>query len=298
MNYNILIRPLIGAGIGYITNWIAVKMMFRPLNPIKIGNFTLPFTPGIIPKNKPRLAETIGTTISKDLLTDEDIKNVLLSDSVKTEIKEKIINYLNNISEKDCSLEEFICNYIEKENFNRAVSNIENIVSTKIYNCVASANLGELISEQIEIAVKEKLKGSMLGMLGGNAIVSSFTSTISTKLDEYLNSNGKELISNLVNTELSKYTATPISETMSKLSDSGIDFVSLIMNIYETIVTKQISSLLKCINISQIITDKINNMDVLELEKLLLLIMKKELNALVNLGALIGFILGFLNLLF
>lgn len=298
MNYNILIRPLIGAGIGYITNWIAVKMMFRPLKPIKIGNFTLPFTPGIIPKNKPRLAETIGNTISKDLLTDEDIKNVLLSESVKSEIKEKIINYLNSISEKDCSLEEFICTHIEKEDFNKTVSNIENLVSTKIYNSVISANLAELISEQIEFAVKEKLKGSMLGMLGGNAIVSSFTSTISTKLDEYLNSNGKELISNIVNKELSAYTAAPVSEVMSKLSDSGIDFVCIIMNIYETVITNQISNLLKCINISQIVTDKINNMDVLELEKLLLLIMKKELNALVNLGALIGFVLGFLNLLF
>ena len=39
-------------------------------------------------------------------------------------------------------------------------------------------------------------------------------------------------------------------------------------------------------------------MDVLELEKLILTIMKKELNALVNLGAIIGFLLGLLNLLF
>ncbi|MBQ7411026.1 MAG: DUF445 family protein [Clostridia bacterium] len=298
MDYNILIRPLIGAGIGYITNWIAVKMMFRPLKPIKIGKFTLPFTPGIIPKNKPRLAETIGNTISKDLLTDEDFKNVLLSDSVKSEIKEKIINYLNGISEKDCSLEEFICTHIEKEDFNRAISNIEKLITNKIYNSVIEANLAGLIAEQIEIAAKEKLKGSMLGMLGGNAIISSFTSTISTKLDEYLNSNGEELVSSIVKKEISSYATKPVSEVMAKLSDSGIDFVSFVMNIYEKVVTEQISNLLKCINISQIVTDKINKMDVLELEKILLLIMKKELNALVNLGALIGFVLGFFNLLF
>lgn len=298
MDYNILIRPLIGAGIGYITNWIAVKMMFRPLKPIKLGKFTLPFTPGIIPKNKPRLAETIGNTISKDLLTDEDFKNVLLSDSVKNEIKEKIINYLNSIAEKDCSLEEFIFTHIEKDEFNRAISNIEKLLTNKIYNSVIEANLAGLIAEQIEIAAKEKLKGSMLGMLGGNAIISSFTSTISTKLDEYLNSNGEELISNIVKKEISSYATKPVSEVMAKLSDSGIDFISFIMNIYEKVVTQQISNLLKCINISQIVTDKINKMDVLELEKILLLIMKKELNALVNLGALIGFVLGFFNLLF
>ena len=45
MNYVLFIRPLIGSAIGYVTNWIAVKMLFRPLKPIKIGNFVLPFTP-------------------------------------------------------------------------------------------------------------------------------------------------------------------------------------------------------------------------------------------------------------
>ena len=88
MDYTIILRPLIGAGIGYITNWIAVKMMFRPLNPVKLGNFTLPFTPGIIPKNKERLAESIGDSISQNLLTEETLKNTLLSKDIKSKIKE------------------------------------------------------------------------------------------------------------------------------------------------------------------------------------------------------------------
>ena len=51
MNFlRLLAGPLIGAVIGYCTNYIAVKMLFRPLYPVKIGNWTLPFTPGIIPR--------------------------------------------------------------------------------------------------------------------------------------------------------------------------------------------------------------------------------------------------------
>ena len=57
MNYSLIIRPLIGAVIGYVTNWIAVKMMFRPLHEKKIGKFTIPFTPGIIPRNKDRILD-------------------------------------------------------------------------------------------------------------------------------------------------------------------------------------------------------------------------------------------------
>jgi hypothetical protein len=41
----ILAGPVIGAVIGYTTNYIAVKMLFKPLYPVKIGNFTLPLRP-------------------------------------------------------------------------------------------------------------------------------------------------------------------------------------------------------------------------------------------------------------
>lgn len=76
--------PVIGAVIGYCTNYIAVKMMFRPLHPVKIGKFTLPFTPGIIPKGKERLAKAIGAAVGKQLLTKETMEGVLLSDKMKS----------------------------------------------------------------------------------------------------------------------------------------------------------------------------------------------------------------------
>ena len=56
MDLTIIAGPLIGAVIGYFTNYLAVKMLFRPRREIKIGSKTLPFTPGVIPKGKPRLA--------------------------------------------------------------------------------------------------------------------------------------------------------------------------------------------------------------------------------------------------
>ena len=298
MNYTIFIRPLIGAGIGYITNWIAVKMMFRPLHPIKIGKFTLPFTPGIIPKNKSRLAESIGNTISNSLLTDNDLKNVLLSKNIKLEIKEKVINSLNSISENNSSLEEVICSYISQDTYSKTLFNIKSNLTSSIYNTIVEANLGDIISEQINIAAKEKLKGSILGLLGGNAIVSNITLEVPEKVNQYINTNGKKLICSMVEKEISKYTCKTLSEYATNIAASEIDLISIIMQIYEKLVNEKISSFLKTINISKIVTDKINDMDVLELEKMILLIMKKELNALVNLGAIIGFLLGFFNLLF
>ena len=298
MDYSIIIRPLIGAGIGYITNWIAVKMMFRPLHPIKIGKFTLPFTPGIIPKNQPKLAESIGNTISNNLLTDDDLKNVLLSDEIKNHISSSISNYLNSSNENQKSIQDLVCNYIEESKYLYVIDKVETNISSSIYNTVLEANLGNIISEQIEIAAKEKLKGSMLGLLGGNAIVSSFIPAINEKIDEYIQNNGQNLIQEMVKKELNNYTSKTLPEFSTSLKTLDFDISTIIINIYEKIVNDKISDLLKTINISKMVTEKINSMDVLELEKLLLKIMKKELNALVNLGALIGFVLGFLNLLF
>lgn len=298
MDYSIIIRPLIGAGIGYITNWIAVKMMFRPLKPIKIGKFTLPFTPGIIPKNKGRLAEAIGNTVSNDLLTDDDIKNILLSEDIKNKIKESINDYLNLASANETKLDTLICSYIPKENYDKALNTIKTTFANNIYNTVVEANLGNLIADQIQIAASEKLKGSMLGLFGGNAIISSITSSVSVKLEEYIKENGQDLISGMVEKELNKYTSKTTGELVSSIKSSDVDVVSILVSLYEKLITQKISELLKAINISKIVTDKINSMDVLELEKLILTIMKKELNALVNLGALIGFVLGLFNLLF
>lgn len=298
MDYSIIIRPLIGAGIGYVSNWIAVKMMFRPLHPIKIGKFTLPFTPGIIPKNQPKLAESIGNTISNNLLTDNDLKEVLLSNEVKEYILSNINLSFNKLKENQDSLKNTICKFIKENDYNATVSLIESNISSSIYKTVLEANLGTLISNQIEIAAKEKLKGSMLGFFGGNSIIDSFIPAINEKLDEYIKNNGKELTNNMVKKEIEKYSSLSISELSANLKNADFTFDDIVIACYEKLVDTKISDFLKTLNVSKIVSEKIKAMDVLELEKLLLDIMKKELNALVNLGAVIGFILGLLNLLF
>ena len=69
-----LYGPVIGAVIGYCTNYIAVKMLFYPRNEVKVWGHKMPFTPGAIPKGKPRLAKTVGNIVANTLLTEEDIR--------------------------------------------------------------------------------------------------------------------------------------------------------------------------------------------------------------------------------
>lgn len=299
MNYNLLIRPIIGAGIGYITNWIAVKMLFRPLNPVKIGNFTLPFTPGIIPKNKPRIAEAIGNAISQNLLTEESLRLTLLSEEKKAEIEANIKKSLERyMQENSITIKDFLCSNISEKNLVKIKENLSTSLSESIFSSIKDSNLGDIVSDQILIVANEKLKGSILGIFGGNKIISSLKPEITEKIDEYIDEHGEETINKMVNNEITKIEEENTANILIDMKQNNLDLTSIIMDLYEKIITEKLPHLLETINISNIVSNKINSMPTLELEKIILEIMKKELNALVNLGALIGFILGLLNLLF
>ena len=68
--------PVIGGVIGYFTNDIAIKMLFRPYRPLYLGKWRIPFTPGLIPSNQERLAKRISDTIMGSLLTPEELQNL------------------------------------------------------------------------------------------------------------------------------------------------------------------------------------------------------------------------------
>jgi uncharacterized membrane protein YheB (UPF0754 family) len=68
--------PILGGIIGYFTNDIAIKMLFRPYRAIYIGGRRIPFTPGLIPRNQERLAKNISNTIMGSLLTPEELQNL------------------------------------------------------------------------------------------------------------------------------------------------------------------------------------------------------------------------------
>ncbi|HAX75333.1 MAG TPA: DUF445 domain-containing protein, partial [Cyanobacteria bacterium UBA11372] len=68
--------PILGAIIGYFTNDIAIKMLFRPYRAIYIGKRRLPFTPGLIPANQERLAKRVSDTIMGSLLTPDELQKL------------------------------------------------------------------------------------------------------------------------------------------------------------------------------------------------------------------------------
>ena len=87
MDYRLLLHPLVGSVIGYVTNFIAIKMLFRPRRAYYILYHRIPFTPGIIPKNQARLASGTARAITHSLLDQQTFENTLLSEDILLQIK-------------------------------------------------------------------------------------------------------------------------------------------------------------------------------------------------------------------
>lgn len=286
-----LVAPLIGAMIGYCTNYIAVKMLFRPLKPVKIGKVTLPFTPGIIPKRKPALARAIGNMVGKSLIGKEEIKSILSSDTMQNAVVLSISSAIeNNLNEK--SIKEIVGLVTDEEGYENKKQYAVDYVSKRIVEGVKSIDIAEIIVKEGSAAVKNM--GGMLSMFINDSMIGSFAGPIGTKVEEYISTNGVELIKSKVEVEISNIEEKHISELINV--DNEEYFRSIIGEMYEKMLDKEIDHIVNAFDICSIVEKKINDMNVIELEQLIMSVMKSELSAIVNLGALIGFVLGLLNL--
>ncbi|MEM1251444.1 MAG: DUF445 family protein [Cyanobacteria bacterium P01_H01_bin.21] len=93
----LFVPPIAGGIIGYFTNDLAIKMLFRPYRPIRVFGQQLPFTPGLIPSNQSRLAKRIADTIMGSLLTPEELQR-LAKRLLKTERMQGAIRWLLDLA--------------------------------------------------------------------------------------------------------------------------------------------------------------------------------------------------------
>lgn len=292
---NILASPVVGSVIGYFTNYIAVKMLFRPLNPVKIGSFTLPFTPGIIPKRKAELGKAIGNTIGNTLFTKDDLTKIFLSEEIKSAVTDKIMLKINAV--KDNSLKEIFQNLVNEARYSELKEKLVEFVTLKLINNAEKINLGKIIASEAGKAVKEKLQGNiMLAVLVNDKLIDSFTEPMAEQINSYISENGNDLLIPLVANEISVLEEKQISAILSSVNFSDDTFKNTFSKLYDKLVEENLGNIIQNININSIVEEKINAMNVMEIEKMVLSVMKNELDSIVNLGAVIGFLIGIINI--
>lgn len=103
-----LAPPLLGAIIGYVTNRIAIRMLFRPLRPWRMFGLRIPLTPGIIPAKRGELAARMGEMVGSHLLTGEDVRQTLERPGFRTELKSAVDQKLTAFLDKDLGTVEML----------------------------------------------------------------------------------------------------------------------------------------------------------------------------------------------
>ncbi len=320
----IIIPILVGALIGYCTNYIAIKMLFRPQKPIYVFGKKLPFTPGVIPKNKSRIAAAVGKAVGQNLFTNQDIVNAITESGLKNNLSEKVMDTAFN---SDSSIKDYIVKYYSKKpdenndivqtelskevdydvsdfddvideatDYDKIKNKVSDVITSKILGAFEKIDLNAMVSQIAGKTLAEKVKGTMMEMFLNESTVSAMSAPIGNAIAEYIKNHGEEIIYPLVDTEVDSFMEKSVSENLEEL---GLDIKildSIIDKLFDTAVSKCGSMISEYIDIPGIVEGKINKMDVGELEELVMQVMKNELQTVINLGALIGAVIGIINI--
>ena len=285
--------PLVGAIIGLVTNYLAVKMLFHPYEPIKIFGFRLPFTPGIIPKRKDALAHGIGLAVGEDLFTPDDLKELLCSEKIEGKLIGNIKDRLRALSAH--SIDELILSISSEERVNELKDKLSAVISEKLIAAAQEMDIAEIIAQKGKEAIVEKRSSlGMLGMFLTDGIIDPLLEQVKEKVNAFLAEDGVNTALPAVNGEITKISAKPLNEFDLSALDEG-RITEAIRKLYESAVCKAIDSIASELDICDIVEKKVRQMPLDALESLCLKIMKKELRALVILGGVIGFIIGIIN---
>lgn len=320
----IIIPILVGALIGYCTNYIAIKMLFRPQKPIYVFGKKLPFTPGVIPKNKSRIAAAVGNAVGQNLFTNQDIVNAITESGLKNNLSEKIMDTAFNT---DSSIKDYIDKYyskkssenddliqtelskevdydasdyddviIEETDYDKIKNKVSDVITSKILSAFEKIDLNAMVSQIASKTLSEKVKGTMMEMFLNESTVSAMSAPIGNSIAEYIKNHGEEIIYPLVDTEVDSFMEKPVSENLEELGLDTNILESSVNKLFDTAVSKCGSMISEYIDIPGIVESKINKMDVSELEELVMQVMKNELQTVINLGALIGAVIGIINI--
>lgn len=87
MNLSLVLPPIMGGAIGWLTNYVAIKLLFRPHTPFNVMGYTVQ---GVIPKRRKEIARSMARAIEKELLSSEDLAKALSSLDWKGEVERAV----------------------------------------------------------------------------------------------------------------------------------------------------------------------------------------------------------------
>ncbi|MFW5981844.1 MAG: DUF445 family protein, partial [Halanaerobiaceae bacterium] len=236
-NLYIPVSMLVYGFIGYITNVIAIKMIFKPYQKKTLLGIPIPFTPGVVSKEKERFAQSVGDFIDQELLNHQTIKNTIQD-------KEKIIReiFISSIKADEYKL---LSDFIGKSSGKLATSSINYLGKNqnKIINSLLinkDANTDEMINkyllnkENISEYLSDNIVKNLMRLFEENIPL------LANKLNLHL--KNKEYVSDIIPAVLKEN----INKKINSLSEENLNEIIKILNNHdENYLEKVISKVIK-----------------------------------------------------
>ncbi len=171
----LFIAIVIGAIIGYVTNYIAIKMLFRPYKRYYIfKKIPIPLTPGIIPKHRTSIAVRFGGLVGDVFLNEETFKNKIREEGTKALISKTVDTYLIKIKDSEVNTIESLVPEKHKDKLEKFIAETKKILMEQIRRYFQSKYFSNTIKELVE---------------------TEYQIIINTKVDELINKeNFKQLV--------------------------------------------------------------------------------------------------------
>ena len=287
--------PLVGAIIGFFTNWLAVKMLFRPYKAKHIGKLRLPFTPGIIPKRKEALGKALGKAVGEQLITPADLQKLFANEEMKTKVGDAVAGAV-------CGNDDGVTAITVIDGFggdgtaDKLAEKASAVIGEKLVAAIKKLDLPALISERAgDVLAGIGGIGGIIGMMGGRQIMGKLAGAVGEKLAQYIDEKGYDTALPVVRDEIDALLAAPVSATAASVGLTKEKIAAFASSVYEKYIITKVTDFIGGFDIAGTVAQKVNEMDMAELEKLFMTVMKRELSAIVNLGALLGAIVGVIN---
>ncbi|ACO84194.1 hypothetical protein RSJ21_01015 [Clostridium botulinum] len=192
-----LIASIIGGIIGYLTNWIAIKMLFRPYEEKRIFGMKVPFTPGLIPKEKTRIAKSVGNAIGEHLLSSEIIVKSLCSENMNNRLKIWIRQKVYSLITTKKTLEDKFKEFLDYK-YDYFINALKASLSKLTINNLKNEKNRDKVKQIIKIKLDKilSLKGNHIT---NNYIYKQIKRGLINNTNEYLKSNNfKEVLKSLI----------------------------------------------------------------------------------------------------
>ena len=276
-----------GALIGYGTNTLAVEMLFRPYTPKYIGKWKLPFTPGLIPKEQGRIADSLGELIEKELFAPEVVSKALDTPEAKASIGAWLDQLFATAAASEKTPRELFVEVFGEEEYIQKREDLSSLLCTYLVKKATQAKLGESFARQLSHRTDEKLP-----FLRSGSLEDMYVNTLGKLIDRELEKSLPEIVQQYVYREAGTFLGTPLSVTVKKYEGELPRLKDGLMGLIHAAIIGALPQLLSSGHIKNLVVSRIDSLEPRELNTMLKGLMKKELAAIEWLGALLGGILG------